>query len=410
MISIDQFGGSGATTTKAMTNAALSAKPPPTMDSSPFPYTHACLHVPPAEDAGRPYRGLRGTADCGLGRDERSVFVRDGFLVLRRAVPRELVDAARSHVATARSNSWEQLRRLRSDDWRMHFQQRFGDGAELVDGHAPVLDLLCAAPRLHGALHDLSAGDGRPIGSFYTQVAFRTPLPSSARADARGADDRPGTCYHLDGQANAAGERFPDHFSVLVGVALSDQCEPNVGNFTVFPGAHASHSWHTYPARKRRADAKLREQRATKKRGRDQATLPGVVAEKDETLDASLPNLGEPHQVCLAAGDAVIAHVMLPHRGGVNHGTRTRELVFFRVQVCRVPISPVSHTSALLLIELSPRAQFSHVDYHSGQRAQALLDNPWAEVRSLPLNCPRGPRALNSSFRDPVATASLALG
>ena len=150
-------------------------------DSSPFHYTHACLHVPPAEDAGRPYRGLRGADGCGLSSDERSAFVRDGFVVLRRAVPRELIDAARSHVATARSNSWEQLRRLRSDDWRMHFQQRFSDGAELVDGHAPVLDLLCAAPRLHGALRDLSAADGCPIGSFYTQVAFRTPLPSGGR-------------------------------------------------------------------------------------------------------------------------------------------------------------------------------------------------------------------------------------
>ncbi len=314
-------------------------------DSSPFHYTHACLHVPPAEDAGRPYRGLRGADGCGLSSDERSAFVRDGFVVLPGAVPRELIDAARSHVATARSNSWEQLRRLRSDDWRMHFQQRFSDGAELVDGHAPVLDLLCAAPRVHGALRDLSAADGCPIGSFYTQVAFRTPLPSGGRADARGVDDRPGTCYHLDGQANAAGERFPDHFSVLVGVALSDQCEPNVGNFTVFPGAHVSHSWHGYPARKRRADAKLREQRATKKRGRDETARAGMVTEKDEagmvtekdeTVDATLPDLGEPHQVCLAAGDAVIAHVMLPHRGGVNHGTRTRELVFFRVQVRRV--------------------------------------------------------------------------
>ena len=216
----ERRSGSFACRIRAIQSMMTDAK----QDSSPFHYTHACLHVPPAEDAGRPYRGLRGADGCGLSSDERSAFVRDGFVVLPGAVPRELIDAARSHVATARSNSWEQLRRLRSDDWRMHFQQRFSDGAELVDGHAPVLDLLCAAPRVHGALRDLSAADGCPIGSFYTQVAFRTPLPSGGRAGPASM-----TGGHTTWMASeAAGEQFPDHFSVLVGVALSDQCEPGV--------------------------------------------------------------------------------------------------------------------------------------------------------------------------------------
>jgi hypothetical protein len=49
-------------------------------------------------------------------------------------------------------------------------------------------------------------------------------------------DYHPGAEYHLDGNANAFGIRFPDPWTVLVGIALVDITTVDMGNFTVFPG------------------------------------------------------------------------------------------------------------------------------------------------------------------------------
>jgi len=49
-------------------------------------------------------------------------------------------------------------------------------------------------------------------------------------------DYHPGAEYHLDGNANAFGIRFPDPWTVLVGIALVDITAVDMGNFTVFPG------------------------------------------------------------------------------------------------------------------------------------------------------------------------------
>jgi hypothetical protein len=92
------------------------------------------------------------------------------------------------------------------------------------------------------------------------------------------------TDYHIDGQANDTGDRFPDLWTLQVGVALTDILVPNAGNFTVFPGAHAKGGgfWSKYPKWKK---------------------------------DNSLPDVGMPEQLFMHAGDAVFAHVLLPHRG-----------------------------------------------------------------------------------------------
>ena len=96
--------------------------------------------------------------------------------------------------------------------------------------HPEFLRLLTESPRLWSKSTALI---GRPAGSFYTQVASRTPsegaTPRAAVAEADGGgegsvrprDDRGGREYHLDGQANASGARFPDHFSLLLGVAIA---------------------------------------------------------------------------------------------------------------------------------------------------------------------------------------------
>ena len=224
--------------------------------------------------------------------------------------------------------------------------------------HYPeFLSLLLASERLYAAVSSLI---GPPSGSFYTQVARRTPsrgaTHSGAAASASGAeccyppcrppadgvrphDARPGTNYHLDGQANASGARFPDHFSLLVAVAVSDQTEADSGQFTVFPGSH-TRSWHAYPEVKLLANASKRS---------------GASAATTTTTKRTLPDLGAPHAVHLAPGDAVLAHPLLAHRGGRNYNAcRSRDLIFFRCQA-------------------------AGVDYNSPARSASFLDDPWSE-------------------------------
>lgn len=273
-------------------------------------YTHNELHVPPGEDAGyilSPWSPPAAPADDDDALAASSL-AENGWCILPRACSDASVAAARAYVA-ARRDDWA-LSRLRPDDWRCHLDQPLGAGAAVADGHASLLSLL----RDSGALARLLAalgGGALPDGVLYTQAAYRTPL-----AKRRGRrDERPGTSYHIDGEANASGARFPDHFSLIAAVALSDQAAPDAGNLAVFDGHHVATNWARYPDRKRRRD---------------------------------LPDLGTPTQLRLAPGDVALVHPLLPHRGGTNGSSVTRELVFFRLRWPGVRYDSAAREAALL--------------------------------------------------------------
>lgn len=279
--------------------------PPLYTHMSPPPplYTHMSLHVPQGDDAGSrltPVLSTEAVDDVVC----RSLW-NDGYAVLKSAVPMERVDAARAYVAKE-SKKWIGGRR-RPDDWRMHYRQRFDE--PLRDGHGVILDLV--SPLL-STVHGLTRA--RPVGVFYTQLAYRTPTTKRIRL----------TAYHIDGEANACGARFPDSFSLIIAVALSSQMQSGMGNFTVFPGAHRR-DWSDYPHLKRHRQ---------------------------------LPDLGPPLEVLLDPGDAVLVHPLLPHRGGSNSSETIRELAFFRIQV-------------------------DGVLYDSSLRAESLLQDPFAELPRL---------------------------
>ena len=204
-------------------------------------------------------------------------------------------------------------------------------------------------------------------------------------------DNRPGTNYHIDGQSNAQGTRFPDYWTIEIGIALSDQTIPNCGNFTVWDGFHndSSVKWHNYP-----------EQKKTN----------------------TLPDLGEPTQICLREGDVVFAHVLLPHRGGMNVGlqvsandnstsvstknkpkqypktSEVEENLFQdedsstkpNLKYTKKSSSQASHKSRKRTIPpgtrqmIYMRIQGEHRDYYNSEkRAQDLLNNPWLELGSF---------------------------
>jgi len=175
------------------------------------------------------------------------------------------------------------------------------DGGEVVVNndvqaieHPAVIRLLLQSPML---LRRIELLIGCKIsGIFYTQIAFRTPIVSSSSSSCcccrssssmnryaivddkvttsienshnhksssfpttttnnnnnncnnnntinkntsmKNPDYHPGAEYHLDGNANAFGIRFPDPWTVLVGIALVDITAVDMGNFTVFPGRY----------------------------------------------------------------------------------------------------------------------------------------------------------------------------
>eukprot|EP01038_Epipyxis_sp_PR26KG_P011272 gene11272-15123_t len=272
-----------------------------------------------------------------LNFNEAQHFYDKGYFILDNAVENTLIFEARNYI-DAHYIKWLKHTK-RQDDWRSHFCLDLMDMEKPME-NAPVLDLLLLSPIIVDKLYGLM---GQISGIFYSQIAFRTPISGKAsKINVNGSieDYQPGGDYHLDGQANASGDRFPDHWTVLVGIALVDIISEDMGNFTVFPCSHTSRSWINYP---------------------------------EEKKAKSLPNLGEPVKICLKAGDVIFAHVLLAHRGGKNTlpskvidrddyvkniKPNTREMVFFRVQA-------------------------QNINYNSKDRSLEVINNPWIEHSNL---------------------------
>lgn len=204
-------------------------------------YTHDFLHVSAGADAGCAYEGFSGRRRGTEARPSLlEEFGRDGFVVVPNAVPGDVVERAQRYVSEMWSD-WASQSRCRSDDWRMHYMQRLDGTSPLVDGHAAIADLVCASQPIFDIVTALTGGR-HPDRVFYTQVACRTPYKSRGKYRDGG--------YHIDGEANVLGSRFPDHFSLIVGIALTPQLAPGGGNFTVYPGAHLR-NWASYADLKR---------------------------------------------------------------------------------------------------------------------------------------------------------------
>jgi hypothetical protein len=276
--------------------------------------------------------------------EEAKKFYEDGFCIVSNAVPQEYLTKARSYI-NQQYSQWLNTSK-RQDDWRMHFLLDLEDVFSKTVEHAPMLDLILNSNPLLARLEMLMGS--KPNGIFYNQVAYRTPLINYSPSL---LNYTPGAEYHIDGQSNSLGTRFPDPWTVLVGIALVDIENPEMGNFTVFPGWHTRRHWSDYPEEK-----KLK----------------------------TLPDLGEPHRVCLKAGDVVLVHLLMPHRGGKNIlspplPTTTTEEVDGEEQV-DVSLENIPRgTREFSLFRLRARA----IDYEDPTRSQRILGDPWAEHGSL---------------------------
>jgi hypothetical protein len=268
-----------------------------------------------------------------LSNEEAQHFLKNGFFLGHGLVQPTLLRLAREYI-NSQYASWLRISR-RQDDWRIQLLVDLCTCDTVPVEHAPILDLILQSPLVLEKLEALMGSS--PTGTFYNQVAYRTPLVNPTTEVMQYT---PGAEYHIDGQANQYGTRFPDPWSVIVGIALVDLESVDMGNFTVFPGTHTSVNWSNYPTEKR---------------------------------SKTLPHLGEPHKVRLRAGSVVFAHVLLPHRGGKNIITpeAANELGIDYTGLTSIPVG----TREMVLF----RIQAKHIDYLNEQRSVRLLLDPLCE-------------------------------
>jgi hypothetical protein len=220
--------------------------------------------------------------------DQGRSLVDEGYLLVPGLVPRD-----RAHAALAAINHSLGERGIDKDAlWTMRAQTFC---PELVS--APeILDLYRATGVR--ALAEAAIGEGKVRAPSTGQIALRFPRPPGGAA--------PGAPHpHIDGMPGPLNGVTPGtifHFTALAGVFLSDVDEPFHGNFTVWPGTHASLAAHF---RAHGTDGLL-------------TGFPPIA-------------LPPPRQLRARAGDALLAHYQLAHGVAANAGPHVRYAVFFRL-------------------------------------------------------------------------------
>lgn len=220
----------------------------------------------------------------------RTAFLRDGFLVLREAIPPAVTALAREAVLAALP---EEADAAAVRAWTQKtFVPELADDARLLalyrDSSARSFCEELAAP---GAL--------APVAT--AQVQIRLPT---------GSGPQPPKQLHVDGLACPhlpSGTR--NTFTLLVGVLLSRINRPQEGALEISRGGHEvmagwlrAHSIEELP--------------------------PGEEVPPAAQQLSRAAITGEP-------GDAVIVHHLTPHAAGANHGRFPRIMVYFRLRHVR---------------------------------------------------------------------------
>jgi len=217
-------------------------------------------------------------------------FYEDGYLVLRGAVARLQVEAARkavNHSLGYEGLPPDDLPRMRAQSYCASIQKQ------------PVITGLFNDSPLFGLVESM-LGEGNLLPVTRGQVALRFP--------GHGAQTTRRVGGHLDGVGAGIngipkGE-FTRGFCALVTVLLADVREPFCGNFTVYPGSHRT------------------VEDFFKQAGPEVLREGGIVGKLD------LPR--EPVQITGQAGDAVISHHQIIHNAAPNHGPDIRYAAIFR--------------------------------------------------------------------------------
>ena len=257
-------------------------------------------------------------------------FTADGVCVLPRAVPLDLVSAARQAIEAGAEGCSAEVQAL----W-----------------HGTALAPLFAA---------LLGGETQPVAG--AQLALRPPTPD-AQLDVYLGGPTPSPSDwngHMDGVAIHDGPHEDDKdleapintFTCLIGVALNDQLQPDCGNFAVCIGSHASNA--SFFAQQLAAGGPLgpggpdwplepwhREPGSNAARGEWPDLRARMVPPPTRSMGDAARYFGTPEnggwwpsgtQQLLRAGDAVLVHFLALHGESRHAGDSPREMVFFRVK------------------------------------------------------------------------------
>lgn len=247
--------------------------------------------------------------------ENRLELVADGFTVLRGVVPMHVLEIANAAAAellaqgTGTDLSYLGDRRKMA---QLKPNPRNQDPFFISGGtnHLDILSLYYASP-VAAMIEHLLHGDHRDKGQAQraavhgAQVAFRMTMP---RIGASSSGKVGGSSWHVDGLDRGK----YGSFSLLVGFPLNDQADAFSGNLCLHAGSH--HTLQPYL-----------------KNYAMQALVTESDAERAQVHRLPRPDLGEPVQVRLNAGDVVIALHKVAHLGGPNYSQEVRKMIYMRV-------------------------------------------------------------------------------
>lgn len=216
-----------------------------------------------------------------LDGQQKQSFAGQGYVLVPRAVPRPLIEAARREVAGRVSREPPPAGHVGPYSYFLP-----------TAGLTALRSLLYGSPALTAAESLIAPG------------TFEEPEQVQVSLNVPPFDHVPGG-PHVDGLAPPEADGRPGTFTLLAGVFLTDQAAGQMGDLWVWPGSHLS------------AAAYFREH-------------------GPDALLASAPyprvELPEPRQVLGRAGDLLLAHYLLGHNVGGNTSASTREVVYFRLR------------------------------------------------------------------------------
>jgi hypothetical protein len=213
--------------------------------------------------------------------EDLQTFARDGYVVVKRAVPEELLARADAEVDELVATEPPPA----DAQWHLYFP---------APSRLPACD---AALRTSDALklaNQLVAPHNLDHALNHIQIA----LNMSGWAHIPGGP-------HIDCMVGPE----PGSFTMLAGVYLSDESQPASGNLWVWPGSHWEHA------------------RLFAARGRDVLLVNGGHS---TLLDPPL-ELSPPVPVLADRGDLLLAHFLLGHNRGGNETDRLRRIIYYRL-------------------------------------------------------------------------------
>jgi hypothetical protein len=220
-------------------------------------------------------------------------FRREGYIIIKNAIPAPLIKTAMRSInyQLGQPSCWQ----VDDDALNANTQIKLSVH-DSVSGN-----IFNRSPKFWSAVSVLLGSGNVAPWKRGAQVALRFPQPPEKGFDV--PDAKPGTQYHIDGM----GQNRLCPFSLLCGVALSDQSRPSMGNLHVFPRSHLHEGLRKYY--------------------KDQ-----INDDEQDEQDERKPDLGDSVQVLLEPGDVVIAHQLLGHRVGVNTSESIRYQLYYRVK------------------------------------------------------------------------------